>query len=55
MNLKIPAKRIFGDNFDPGKLSSVTHFVSFVIWKLIYSTLQEAILDEFYASPQSSD
>lgn len=20
MNLKIPAKRIFGDNFDPGKL-----------------------------------
>lgn len=22
MNLKIPAKRIFGDNFDPGKLLS---------------------------------
>lgn len=29
MNLKIPAKRIFGDNFDPGKLSSGYSFCLF--------------------------
>lgn len=28
MNLKIPAKRIFGDNFDPGKqISFSSHFI----------------------------
>lgn len=28
MNLKIPAKRIFGDNFDPGKCSHLAHISS---------------------------
>lgn len=30
MNLKIPAKRIFGDNFDPGKLLSCYSFCQFL-------------------------
>lgn len=34
MNLKIPAKRIFGDNFDPGKLPSCYSFCQFLYMKI---------------------
>lgn len=34
MNLKIPAKRIFGDNFDPGKLSSYYSLCQFLYMKI---------------------
>lgn len=34
MNLKIPAKRIFGDNFDPGMSSSCYSFCQFLYVKI---------------------
>lgn len=34
MNLKIPAKRIFGDNFDPGMSSSCYSFCQFLYMKI---------------------